>query len=78
MGGRGRWVSEFEASLVYRVSARIARATARNAVSKNQKVIEKIQIYTKLKRNKTKADRGRWESWGDEIQVPGSHFMRWA
>jgi hypothetical protein len=36
-GGRGRRISEFEASLVYRVSSRIARATQRNPVSKNQK-----------------------------------------
>jgi hypothetical protein len=33
LGGRGRWISEFEASLVYRVSSRIARATQRNPVS---------------------------------------------
>jgi hypothetical protein len=26
LGGRGRWISEFEASLVYRVSSRTARA----------------------------------------------------
>jgi hypothetical protein len=37
LGGRGRWISEFEASLVYRVSSRTARATQRNPVSKNQK-----------------------------------------
>jgi hypothetical protein len=37
MGGRGRRISEFKASLVYRVSSRIARATQRNPVSKNQK-----------------------------------------
>jgi hypothetical protein len=30
LGGRGRWISEFEASLVYRVSSRTARATQRN------------------------------------------------
>jgi hypothetical protein len=34
---RGRWSSEFEASLVYRVSARTARATQRNPVWKNKK-----------------------------------------
>ena len=34
MGGRGRQISEFEASLVYRVSSRTARATQRNPVSK--------------------------------------------
>ena len=36
MGGRGRLISEFEASLVYRVSPRTARATQRNPVSKKQ------------------------------------------
>jgi hypothetical protein len=37
LGGRGRQISEFEASLVYRVSSRTAKATQRNPVSKNQK-----------------------------------------
>jgi hypothetical protein len=43
LGGRGRRISEFEASLVYRVSSRIARAIQRNPVLKN-----------KTKQNKTK------------------------
>jgi hypothetical protein len=34
LGGRGRRISEFKASLVYRVSSRIARATQRNPVLK--------------------------------------------
>jgi hypothetical protein len=34
--GRGRWISEFETSLVYRVSSRITRVTQRNHVAKNQ------------------------------------------
>jgi hypothetical protein len=34
LGGRGRWISEFEASLVYRVSSRTARTTQRNPVLK--------------------------------------------
>jgi hypothetical protein len=33
-GGRGRRISEFKASLVYRVSSRTARAIQRNSVSK--------------------------------------------
>jgi hypothetical protein len=37
LGGRGRWISEFKASLVYRMSSRTARAIQRNPVSKNQK-----------------------------------------
>jgi hypothetical protein len=32
LGGRGRQISEFKASLVYRVSSRTARATQRNPV----------------------------------------------
>jgi hypothetical protein len=37
LGGRGRWISEFKASLVYKVSSWTARAIQRNPVSKNQK-----------------------------------------
>jgi hypothetical protein len=36
LGGRGRQISEFEASLVYRVSSRTARDTQKNPVSKNK------------------------------------------
>jgi hypothetical protein len=41
LGGRGRRISEFQASLVYKVSSRKARATQRNPVSKNQKTKRK-------------------------------------
>ena len=34
--GRGRWISEFEVSLVYRVSFRTAKDTQRDAVLKNK------------------------------------------
>ena len=37
MGGRDRWISEFEVSLVYRVSSRTARDIQRNPVSKIKK-----------------------------------------
>jgi hypothetical protein len=40
LGGRGRWISEFEASLVYKVSSRTAKATQRNPVSKKNKEIK--------------------------------------
>ena len=36
LGGRGRLISEFKASLVYRVSSRTARAIQRNPVSKKK------------------------------------------
>jgi hypothetical protein len=37
LGGRGRPISEFKDSLVYRVSSRTARATQRNPVSEEKK-----------------------------------------
>jgi hypothetical protein len=44
LGGRGRWISEFEASLVYKVSSRTAsRAIQRNPVLKTKKKTKKKQ-----------------------------------
>jgi hypothetical protein len=40
----GRQISEFEASLVYRVSSRTARAIQRNPVSKTQQQQQKCGI----------------------------------
>jgi hypothetical protein len=37
LGGKGRWISEFEASPVYKVSSRTARVIQRTPVWKNQK-----------------------------------------
>jgi hypothetical protein len=51
LGGRGRWISEFEASLVYRVSSRTARATQRNPVSKQQQQQKTKKTKTKKKKN---------------------------
>jgi len=45
-GGRGRWVSKFEASVVYRVCSRIARDTQRNPVSKQQQQKTKTRKVT--------------------------------
>jgi hypothetical protein len=55
LGGRGRWISEFEASLGYRVSSRTARATQRNPVSKNKTTtITRKKPKTKKQTNKQK------------------------
>jgi hypothetical protein len=51
LGGRGRQISEFEASLDYRVSSRTARAIQRNPVSKKQK--EKANKNKKTKNKQT-------------------------
>jgi hypothetical protein len=47
----GKQISEFEASLVYKVSSRTARATQKNPVSKNQK-------KKKKKKEKKKKPKG--------------------
>jgi hypothetical protein len=51
---RGRQISEFEVSLVYKVSARRARATQRNPASKkqNKKQQQKTPSKTKTKKQK--------------------------
>jgi hypothetical protein len=55
LGGRGRQISEFEASLVYRVSSRTARATRRNPVSKKKK--QQNKQTNKQKTNERKKER---------------------
>jgi hypothetical protein len=50
LGGRGRQISEFEASLVYKVSSKTARATQRNPVLKKQNKTKQQQQKTKTKK----------------------------
>jgi hypothetical protein len=50
-GGRGKQISEFEASLVYRVSSRTAKDIQKNPVSKTNK---QTKTKTKNKKQKTK------------------------
>ena len=59
MGGRGRWISEFEANLVNKVSSRTARAIQRNPVSKNKQNKTK---QNKKKEKKKKKERERRET----------------
>jgi hypothetical protein len=49
-------ISEFWASLVYRVNSRIARATQRNPVSKKNKKKNKTKKKKKPKSQKNKKD----------------------
>jgi hypothetical protein len=46
LGGRGRQISEFEASLVYKVSSRTARAIQRNSLSGEKK--RKKKTYSEI------------------------------
>jgi hypothetical protein len=60
LGGRDRWISEFEASLIYKVSSRTARAIQRNPVSKNKTKQTNKQKTTK----KELESLGTWKkSW---------------
>jgi hypothetical protein len=52
LGGKGRQISELQASLVYKVSSRTARAIQRNPVSKN-KTKQNKNKQTKNKTNQT-------------------------
>jgi hypothetical protein len=54
LGGRGRWISEFKASLVYRVSSRTAKAIQRNPVSKKKKKKKERKEKQIKKQNKTR------------------------
>jgi hypothetical protein len=56
LGGRGRWISEFEASLVYRVSSRTPRhpglhretlSQKKNQKTKKQKQKQKVSWITR-------------------------------
>jgi hypothetical protein len=57
LGGRDRRISEFKASLVYKVSSRTARATQRNPASKKQNKTKK-----KKKKKKKKRKKEHWDS----------------
>ena len=54
MGGRGKQITEFQASLVYRLRSRTARATQRIPVSEKTKKKKK-----KLINKKTEGERER-------------------
>jgi hypothetical protein len=52
LGNRGRRISEFEASLVYKVNFRTAEALQRNPVSKNKTKQNKTKTKTSKQANK--------------------------
>jgi hypothetical protein len=62
LGGRDRQISEFEASLVNKVSSRTVRAIQRNPVSKQNKTKQ-----NKIKQNKTKQNKRKLETRAGEM-----------
>jgi hypothetical protein len=69
VGGRSRWISEFEASLVYRVSSRTARTTQKNSVSKSQN-------KTKKQNQKDYLHYWTWEIRDKRMRVKRRHIGR--
>jgi hypothetical protein len=69
LGGRGRWISEFEASLVYRVSSRAARATQRNPVWKKKKKRKKKNMKTLIQRSQPVACDPVWGPIPDILHI---------
>jgi hypothetical protein len=67
LGGRGRRISEFEASLVYKVSSRIARAIQRNPISKNKNKTKKKKRRRRRRRRRRKRKH--------KALVPKSYFL---
>jgi hypothetical protein len=64
LGSRGRWISEFEASLGYRVSSRTARATQRNPVSKKtNKQKQHLCLYEVDEAKESQQQQGQRLSW---------------
>jgi hypothetical protein len=66
LGGRGRQISEFEASLVYKVRSRTARVIQRNPVSKKTK--------NKKQKTKTKTNKQKKKKKEKEIQNTGKQL----
>jgi hypothetical protein len=79
LGGTGRRISEFEASLVYRVSSRTARATQRNPVSKKQNKTTTTTTTTTTRRHwlygQTEWKKGSHREGG--FLICGFAFLLW-
>ena len=81
MGGRGRRISEFEASLVYRKSSRTARATQRNPVSKKPNQDKTNKQNNKNKKQLKEEDFLKeatevWKSQLQELEIPARVYGR--
>ena len=68
MGGRGKQISEFKASLVYRVSSRTGRATQRNPVSKKKGEREREREREQCREEKGEKAGLLGQLYGDRLQ----------
>jgi hypothetical protein len=59
LGGRGRRISEFKASLVYRESSRTARDTQKNPVLKNKQTNKQTKKKERKRKEKDREEEGK-------------------
>jgi hypothetical protein len=79
LGDRGRWISEFEASLVYKVTSRTARAIQRNPVLSKTKTKKQKNKKKKRKKNKKQKERVAMRKYSGEKswqKTPGTQRDR--
>jgi hypothetical protein len=69
LGGRGRQISEFEASLIYKVSSRIAGAIQRNPFSNQKRKRRKRRRRRRRRRKKRKKEKKRKEKKRKEKKI---------
>jgi hypothetical protein len=74
LGEGGRQISEFEASLVYRLSSRTARAIQRNPVSKKQNKNKNKNTHTHKRRGGGRKEKGKEEQLEKYESVLGFFF----
>jgi hypothetical protein len=72
---RGRWISEFEARLVYKVSSRTARDTQRNPVSKNKKTKGKTKTKNKQTNKQKTKNKKKALAWCLSLDSSGQHSV---
>jgi hypothetical protein len=70
LGYRDRRISEFEASLVYKVSSRTARAVQRNPVSKQQQQQQQQQKEIRDENILTPEDKAQQRRWEQRCNCP--------
>jgi hypothetical protein len=83
LGSRGRWISEFEASLVYKVSSTTAKATQRNPVWEKKKKERKKRKEKKRKEKKRKEKKRKEKKkdcpllqFGSLVTIPLDFFSK--
>jgi hypothetical protein len=76
LGDRGRWISDLEASLVYKVSSRTARAIQRNPVSTPPEKKRKEKKRKEKRREEKRREEKRREEKRREEKRRGINYQK--